>query len=123
MPAYQALDELRSCLLQGDLILSPAQALVVEAALNLRFDDLEVGRDIEVTRGEETEMPDVQHLARSLRQVPVPVTMGRFDSRQNGIPYGLEGLCNQRRTDRSGRTAAPEGKHAPPPVNRNRGDG
>src|SRR5262245_54734546 len=78
--------------------LRPSQALVVEPFLDRRFDDLEVGREVEIGWCEKAVMPDVQDLlALKLRRASVGREAAHW--RQDGIAHMLECLGDQRRAD------------------------
>ena len=79
----------------GELaLLAPRQAPVVEPCLQRRFDDLEVGREVEVSRREQTVVADVEDISLE-RRVSGQILL---DPRQDWVLHGLESLGDQRRS-------------------------
>jgi putative transposase len=97
-----------------DREVGPAHLAIVEALFDRRLHELEVGRDVEVARGVERRMADLENLlARGLAVHP-------GDLRQDRISHGLEGLRDQSRADDPRRIARAQRDHATPPALRHR---
>ena len=67
-------------------------------------------------------VPDAQDLVHAVRAHRVLRWHG-LDDGQDGVAHRLEGLGNERRTDRARRVAAAERDHSAPPAHRHRGRG
>ena len=91
--------------------LCPFQGSEVKFALNCRFDDAEVRRDVKVARNEQRMVPDVHNFIDAARTVQRGGG-AIFDAGKDGIVHFLEGLCDERGADRTGRITAPERDHA-----------
>src|ERR1700742_2108068 len=106
--------ELARYLLERLLLVGPMQRGVVEAMLNGRLYDFEIGRDVEIARHVERGVADVQDFAPRLSRT------GARDLGQDRIAHGVEGLCDQGRADDLGRIAGTERNHPAPPALRDR---
>jgi hypothetical protein len=82
----------------------------IEALLERRLDDREIGRDVEVTRNEEAVVTDAEDFVVAR----IAVAGGApLDVRQDRITHRLKELRDERRADRACRLAATQCEQAP----------
>ncbi|KAG1249950.1 hypothetical protein G6F68_013062 [Rhizopus microsporus] len=93
--------------------------LLSGAVSSIGFDDGEVGRDVEVARGEQAVVPHMKNLGHTAGAHRVLRRHG-LDQRQDRIANRLESLGDQRRADGAGGVAAAQAEHATAPTHRHR---
>jgi hypothetical protein len=106
--------ELARYLLERLLLVGPMQRRVVESVDDGGFDDLEIGRDVEIARHVERGVADMQDFAARF-----PAGSAR-DLGQNWIAHRVERLRDQRRADDLGGIAGAERDHPTSPALRYR---
>lgn len=94
----------------------PSQLPMVEAGVDRWLHDLKVGREIEITRGEEAVVANVQDLAPAVVAGISLLIGSALDAWQDRIAHALERLRDQRGTYGTRGLTGPQGNHLPAPA-------
>src|SRR4029079_3042534 len=90
----------------------PCQPLVVEPLRKSRFDDCEIGREIEISRCIKAVMANMQDLLPAKLADPRRLAGDALHARQDGILHAPECLCDQRRADCARRLSGTQSNQA-----------